>query len=666
MNDLGLLAMSERLHSSGGRIEGASPLGGRLGLPALLVREAVQNSWDARDDSRRDNPVRFRIDGWDLDTDRLDDLRGLLPVNDLDGAGFGRRSDSDDGDGVLHPAAALRRASLRILVISDRNTVGLCGPDRSGLTWEPIRHGKPLARGQQRFSNFVRNMGRAAANIGGGDGGAYGLGKSALWMASECGTILIHSRTTDVHGEPVERFIGSVHGEFFDLGGYEFTGRHFIGCRSTEDDVIDPLTGAAAQAAAKRLPLPAYTDGGEQVDGTSIVVVAPRLFLPWEVEMNRLRDAVRWHVWPKRVDGVRGEGLGADMDIQLGWNNNPVDLPTPLEDPEIRPYARTLLDFARRRKDSEEYRDVVAHCIRPQRVLGETKFRSAGLRDNNVFHLTLGEAALAEAHPGGDPNGNEIDAEPAVPFAKPWGQIAMIRREPLLLVRYEPIGGPEETETEVGVFLSADDELVEAALTKAEPPAHDDWNPQLVTKDSPRDYRKTFVKRTLAGIKQARLALIDSIRPRHEIKDGEGEQAISKRISGDLFGGVGGMQRVRPNDEGGASGGSKPRAKLELLRTSETAGGVTVHELEVTLLGIGVDSKWVNLSARGAAHDSSGPMKVDDLTSFRWETPAGGLEDGPELHIGAVEGTRLTLLITIEGNLRFRPRVDVRVSGDVD
>ena len=61
-----------RVYVGGGRIEGASPLSGRLGLSTLLVREAVQNSWDARDDNRGGKPVDFRIDGWDLDGDELE------------------------------------------------------------------------------------------------------------------------------------------------------------------------------------------------------------------------------------------------------------------------------------------------------------------------------------------------------------------------------------------------------------------------------------------------------------------------------------------------------------------------------------------------------------------------------------------------------------------
>ena len=210
-----LVAVSERISDGGGRLEGLSPLAGRLDLSTLLVREAVQNSWDARDDQRGEEPVHFAIDGWDLDGDRLEQLRELVPVEDLYRNAFGRNSDKDEGHGVLHPRIALARPTLRILVISDRNTVGLCGPNRSGTAWNPIRHGEPLERGQQRFANFVRNMGRAASNTGAGDGGAYGVGKSSLWMASECGTILIHSRTTNEKGKPVERFIGSIHGEYF-------------------------------------------------------------------------------------------------------------------------------------------------------------------------------------------------------------------------------------------------------------------------------------------------------------------------------------------------------------------------------------------------------------------------------------------------------------------
>ena len=656
-----IVLLSEKMNEGGGRIEGASPLSGRLGLPTLLVREAVQNSWDARDDDRGDKSVEFRIDGWDLDGDELEHLRSLIPVANLDIAGFRRASKDEEGHGVLHPKVVLKRNSLRVLVISDRNTVGLCGPSRSGRDWQPVRHGKSLDRGQQRFANFVRNMGRSASNIGGGDGGAYGVGKSALWMASECGTILIHSRTTDEKGKSIERFIGSIHGEYFvDKKGFEHTGRHYIG-QVKDEGIIDPLTGADAQRAARHLPLPSYTDNdGNQVDGTSIIIVAPRLFLPWAVEMDRLRDAVRW---PKRVPSVRGEKQAADIDVRLSWNNNPVDIPTPLDDPELRPYAKTLIDCARQRNSSEENRDVVANCYRPAKILGETKFRSGGEKDSNVFHLTLTSEFLASAVP--DNLDGEIDDEPAVDFNAPWGKIALIRREPLLLVRYEPIGGPEELETEVGVFLSADDPDVEAALTKAEPPAHDDWNSQQLRKEFEGDYRKTFVKRILEEIKRARNVLIASKRSSTAGDRGGGEQDVSRRISAGLFGGIGGkLPPPRPKPTGGGGGGSKPRAELSLNGTTQNPDGTTVHEVTVTIVGIGKSKKAVTLSAGGSALDNSGTMKVGDLVSFQWENLESKIVDGEKLSLNVADDDEITLLVTIVGDLRFRPKVELKADND--
>ena len=127
----------------GSKIEGATPLEGHFSLASLLVREAVQNSWDARDDSRGDVPVHFEIQGWDLNDEESDHLRKLLPVKDL--RGFQRKRETDPGTGTLHPQAVLAQQKLQLLVVADRRTVGLCGPVRSGRYWPPVRHGNHLS-----------------------------------------------------------------------------------------------------------------------------------------------------------------------------------------------------------------------------------------------------------------------------------------------------------------------------------------------------------------------------------------------------------------------------------------------------------------------------------------------------------------------------------------
>lgn len=656
-----IIARSERMPEHGGQIEGTSPLTGHLSLPALLVREAVQNSWDARDDHRQGS-VRFEIEGRDLDAATLDHMASLLPIQDL--PGFERTSDSDEALGVLHPRAVLARSSVRALTISDRNTVGLCGPSRSGHRWQPaLRHGRQLLRPQQRFANFVRNTGRATAQTGSGDGGAYGVGKSALWMASECGTILIHTRTTDEHGWPIERFISVVHGEhFYGDDGFQYTGRHFIG-HDGGDGVIEPLVGADAARATRGLGIPSYELDGQVVDGTTIIILAPRLQLDWEAEMQRFRDAMRWHVWPKRVPDVRAPNTPADMEMSLSLNGTSVCLPSPLEDPEIRPYAMALRDCARERLSEEADRDYDIRSYRPKKKLGDLKFRTAGPHDDNVFHKTSNPEDLLEnpSDPAAHFEAEEI--EPIVDFERPWGQIALIRRDPLLLVRYESIGGPDATSNLIGVFLSAKDDEVERALTNAEPPAHDDWIDKIVPKDDSRDHRRTYVKRTLAEIRGAKAALIKSFRGSGAGGAGGGEQNVSKRISPRIFAGTEGKKKPPPRPKPGSVRARRPTAVLTPIQTSREDND-TIHELEVTLKGVGGSPNQVTLTASGSGVDSDGSMKVAAHTTFTWVTTDGRILHGDSLSLQAVDQTRLSLIIRLSSNLRFRPRVTVEVSNE--
>lgn len=651
-----LVARSQALSGDGGRIEGNSPLSGDLSAGPLLVREAVQNSWDARDDARS-GPVHFRIDGWTLTSDRLNDLRTLLPVDSLDGF---RTSSASETKGVLHPRIVLARSEVRVLVISDRNTVGLCGPDRSGREWKPVRHGQPLARGQQRFANFVRNQGRSSEHIGGGDGGSYGVGKTSNWEMSECGTVLIHSRTTDQRGEPVERFMGAIHGEDFYADGIAYTGRHFIGHESA-DGIIDPLTGEAAARAAKMLPIPGYTFRGEPTDGTSIVIVAPRLFMDWPIEMARIRDAVRWNVWPKLIPGIRDEYADPDLSVSLGWDGNDVPIPNPLRDPEIAPYAAALADCVHGRTAPEEGRDHDAICRSPKKTLGRLVFRTAGTADDNVFRTTLTASELEEAAASVPSDDAGVDTDTTVAFDTPWGQIALIRHNPLLLVGYEPIGGPDEAATEVGVFLSADDPEVEDALTRAEPPAHETWSYRNVPKDHSRDHRKTFAKRTTDEIARAKSDFLKIFRQPEEIRAGGREQDVSARLSAGLFGGFGGGGRPSRPATASSRGQKLERVSMEVV-SSRQHRERTVHELTIGFHGLGQPgARRILLTATGNARDEAGSMPVDDRVSYRWADHNGELGVGSSVETTANDAAQLFLEVTVHGDLRFRPRIDMTV-----
>ena len=662
----GYRALSERMPANGGRIEGTSPLAGHFSLPSLLVREAVQNSWDARDDERGARPVRFSIHGHDLVGGELDHLRTLLPVQDLEG--FERRSETDDSKGTLHPAAVLERPVVRVLVISDRGTVGLCGPTLSGVAWNPVRHGKPLPRGVQRFANFVRNVGRAASDTGGGDGGSYGIGKSVLWMASECGTVLIHTRTTDEHGEPVERFIGSVYGDHFYSNDREFTGRHFLGVDGPEGST-EPLIGSAAAAAARGLPTPAYNIEGEEVGGTTIVIVAPQMHLDWETEMHRIGDAVRWHVWPKRVAGLRSEQSPPDMEIDLAFNGNAVYLPLPHEDPEIAPYAGALVDAALGRVSPEPNRDFEARCGSPAKSLGWTKFRRAGTADQNAFHLTLTSEALAarveqvrEAPEGAE---RAFDEEPVVPFPQPWGHVALVRREPLLLVRYEPISRSSDAASEeVGAFLSARDPDVEEALTKAEPPAHDEWLYRNVPKDSRSDHRRTYAKRAVEEINRAKRDFLASQRPTVSGRAGSSEQLVSKGLSEGLLGGTAGRPKPKPtSDTTSPPPSRKPRLDLREHRSYQRDHQL-VHELVGTIANVGSERLSLILTADGSAYDNVGRIADSNPAQFEWLVGSDCFA-GSVLPAQAKDGDEVILVVRLDSDVRYRPKVGVALGPPV-
>lgn len=141
--------------------EGASAAEGvrnQLGRPELdlltiLVREAAQNSWDAR---RTDVPsVDFRLSIGAVSAAHLATWRDLL-----------LRNAPLDGDLPLR--RILRKSDIRTLSVSDRGTSGLGGPTRAD-----VLHGD-----NHDFISFVRNIGEPRDKEFGG--GTYGFGKGIL------------------------------------------------------------------------------------------------------------------------------------------------------------------------------------------------------------------------------------------------------------------------------------------------------------------------------------------------------------------------------------------------------------------------------------------------------------------------------------------------------
>ncbi|GGV31635.1 hypothetical protein GCM10010277_15460 [Streptomyces longisporoflavus] len=429
--------------------EGASAAEGirnQLGRPELdlltiLVREAAQNSWDAKD-VRQDGPVRFGIDLGYVGPAYADSWRRLM----LNGA-------------PSNEHLALRRAlraGIRIMTISDRGTNGLGGPTRA----------HEISEGRQDFVAFVRNVGEPRDTKLGG--GTYGFGKAIFYLLSSLGTVLVHTRCRNDRGELETRLIGCALGNSYrdrDEQGEErrYTGRHWWGDAS--GDVIDPLIGPAAEDTARHLGLTPFR---EEETGTSVVILDPQLdgLEPKEAAAY-LAETVAWHLWPKMLE--RADGT---LPMRFSVTCEGRDFPIP--DPRTTSPLNLFVD-AFRQLGTDEGRTL--SCQRPVRELGRL-----GLVQRPVLPL--------------DPSPAARRAMEMVQVERSVHHVALMRPAELV-VTYWP---GRETGTELlsyaGVFRA--NEEMDTTFAEAEPPTHDAWNHQRLEGQD-----RTFVRTTFTRLKEA-------------------------------------------------------------------------------------------------------------------------------------------------------------------
>ena len=392
---------------------------GALSLDPLtvLVREAAQNTWDARHGadaplfSLELRPLGAHADAW----------RALLLPSPPRQAGI-------DLDTVLD-------ADTPILVVSDRGTVGLGGPLRAGFRPEP---------GQRPdFVQFVRNIGEPSDHLLGG--GTYGFGKGIFYNISAVSTVLVDSCTVE-DGPGRRRLIGSSLGpSWYDEHDRRFTGRHWWG--DVVGDVPDPLLDDTAEVCAAALGLPGFED---DETGTDIVVIAPRLGLAGGADRVRTRheaaefmvSSILWHLWPKMVPDVPSRTMRFEVLVD-GWS-----LPVP--DPastELAPFVRALTRI----------RDGGASRYR----------RTVPPRDAGGFALDPDAAEV------GEPGSSVLAARP---FDGPSRHVARMRSAELVVDYVESMTHPNPRLRYGAVFKASDD--ADPYFAAAEPPTHDTWAEQ--------------------------------------------------------------------------------------------------------------------------------------------------------------------------------------------
>ncbi len=427
--------LSERVQAAGG-FQGGGVLK-LLGTPrmdelTLLVREAVQNSWDARWPSDSVGTVDFRFRVFTLSTDQRAAVRHFFASLPSSGSAL---------------AEVLQRSEIVVAEIRDGGTTGLDGPTRADRA----------ATGARNFIDFIRNIG--APQDRDESGGTYGFGKGSYYRASDAHAIIVHTRCRDDGGTIESRLIGAAVGEPFLDGMTPRTGRHFWGVRDGSDDYVEPVTGGDADALAASIGM-GVPEGST---GTSILVVGFRTGLddsssdegiartPLDAARHMAHQLV-WQCWPKVVarHGV------IPMRFSVECEGEEIEVPTLDAVPPLSALAETLRTI---HAGTDGVIDIQSQ--KPRKQLGRLAFRT--------FSAT-------------DPR-RGFGTEAAAGFEVPTHHTALLR-SPELVVRYLP-GPPSDLDDHgwIGVFLADSD--VDGAFAAAEPPTHDDW-----VKDQVNDKRQ--------------------------------------------------------------------------------------------------------------------------------------------------------------------------------
>lgn len=416
----------ERVHAAGGFQGGG--ITRLLGTPrmddlTLLVREAVQNSWDARWPSDSLGTVGFRVS---LRTLTADQRAALVEMLD------------DGGIGGTPLSSVLGDPSIAVAEIADTGTCGLNGPTRA----DEVEDGRP-----RNFVDFIRNIG--APQDRDESGGTYGFGKGSYYRASQAATIAVLTRCRLESGELEARFIVAAVGDP-TAGGAPTTGRTFWGKADLSGDLAEPLIGEEAEAAGALLGM--SVAAGES--GTSILVVgfdtgAAQTSSEEQAQARSLERAAEvishqlvWQCWPKLVERDGTAPMVFAVEVEG------VDQPIPKPDsvPSLKALVRCLKAA---RSSSDEIVEIRSQ--RPDKLLGRMSIQRFAAPEPGVGF------------------GSERDAG----FEVPTHHVALMR-SPELVVRYL-VGPPSDLSDHgwVGVFVA--DDGVDRSFAAAEPPSHDDW-----------------------------------------------------------------------------------------------------------------------------------------------------------------------------------------------
>lgn len=418
-----------------------------LGTPSLellgtVIREAIQNSCDA---AKNGNGPEIHLRLRRVDELQLESLRRTV---------FAELPVSNESQKRLK--AFLNKDDPWVLEIADFNTIGLAGPTRADKI--------PVGNDRTDFIDFMRNVGSRRDTVKGG--GTYGYGKTSLYLSSACSTIIVDTQTHFM-GDEIRRLIACHLGDAYQAEDSDhiqrYTGRHWWGLQESTEGIVEPVLNDNASELAQSLGMP---QRGNSREGTTIMILDPVFNSDTDPEdiVGLVAETILWNFWPRLMRDTPHE---KKITLRLELDGKEFPMPIPEEFPPLDIFSSAMRAL---RNGSEDVKAISSN--RPSKRLGKLAIKKS---------LRLKRSSLL------------LNKSSIIPEVS--SHIAVMRPVELVVRYYDGPPLPDNRVEWAGVFVTDDDDEIEEAFAKSEPPAHDDWQPKILPSGNARTYVNVAIRR---------------------------------------------------------------------------------------------------------------------------------------------------------------------------
>lgn len=420
----------------------------------LLVREVIQNSWDAAASHRSRNapPFSFRF--------RFDRIGGahkkrFIAAADLQAleqqrSGLGDSRDWPSMDVVK--GIFQEEKDLEVLYLEDYGTHGMYG-DPARITGSHLYKALYVLGSTSKDDQLTSQ------------GGSFGFGKSAFIGTSAVRTAIVHTRFAKVPDDAAtQRLVGFTWWGEHELGAQPFEGRAMFGIPAKEARLgAHPLVDGDAEELAQALGMP-KRDDSEESRGSTVLLLSP------EVGPEDIRDAVERYWWPALEDQLIDVSIETADGIELK--------PRPRLNAKLRPFLQAY-GIATGTKTPRNSREERIASSKWRSDAEGTKFGTLALVIDREYVPSIND----EESGLGD-------------MATPT--IALIRG-PKMVIEYRSFSSRLPIR---GVYIA--DPSIDQFLREVEPPAHNTWDNlgSLDISERSRDVAKGVLSRIRRSVKE--------------------------------------------------------------------------------------------------------------------------------------------------------------------